>query len=63
MTALEEERNARQATIDWQFSNKQARVKLKKLYPAIPVVRVPALTQAAPYQRPRRCDKVRRAHG
>src|SRR5262249_35008172 len=31
--ALEEERNARQATIDWQFTSGQARVKLKKLYP------------------------------
>jgi hypothetical protein len=31
--ALEEERNARGATIDWQFTTRQARVKLKKLYP------------------------------
>lgn len=31
--ALEEERNARRATIEWQFSSRQARVKLKKLYP------------------------------
>lgn len=33
--ALEDERNARYATIDWQFTNKQARVKLKKLYPVV----------------------------
>jgi hypothetical protein len=33
--ALEAERNARQATIDWQFTNKRARVKLKKLYPEV----------------------------
>ncbi len=31
--ALEDERNARRATIDWQFTNRQARVKLKRLYP------------------------------
>jgi hypothetical protein len=30
--ALEEERNARKATIDWQFTARQARVKLKNLY-------------------------------
>ncbi len=30
--ALEEERNARRATIDWQFTSRQARVKLKSLY-------------------------------
>jgi len=33
--ALEEERNACRATIDWQFTNRQARVKLKKLYPIL----------------------------
>jgi hypothetical protein len=33
--ALEDERNARKATIDWQFTNRQARVKLKKLYPVV----------------------------
>ena len=33
--ALEAERNARRATIDWQFTNRQARVKLKKLYPSL----------------------------
>lgn len=32
---LEEERNARYATIEWQFTNRQARVKLKKLYPVV----------------------------
>jgi hypothetical protein len=31
--ALEDERNERRATIRWQFTNRQARVKLKKLYP------------------------------
>lgn len=34
--ALEAERNERRATIEWQFTNRQARVKLKKLYPVIP---------------------------
>ena len=33
--ALEAERNTHRATIDWQFTNRQARVKLKKLYPVI----------------------------
>ena len=33
--ALEAERNARGATIDWQFTPRQARVKLKKLYPVV----------------------------
>ncbi len=33
--ALEAERNERRATIDWQFTNRQARVKLKKLYPTL----------------------------
>jgi len=33
--ALEIERNSRRATIDWQFTNRQARVKLKKLYPVV----------------------------
>ena len=33
--ALEDERNARKAAIDWQFTNRQARVKLKKLYPVV----------------------------
>jgi hypothetical protein len=34
--ALEAERNARRATIDWQFTNRTARVKLKKVYPVLP---------------------------
>jgi hypothetical protein len=33
--ALEDERNARHATIDWQFTNRQARIKLKQLYPVV----------------------------
>jgi hypothetical protein len=35
VTALEVERNARQATIDWQFSSRQARIKLKHVYPVV----------------------------
>ncbi len=35
VTAWEEERNATQVTIDWQFTTADARVKLKHLYPAI----------------------------
>jgi DDE superfamily endonuclease len=33
--ALQTERNARRATIDWQFTARQARVKLKTLYPLV----------------------------
>jgi hypothetical protein len=33
--ALEAERNARRATIDWQFTSRQARVTLKNLYPLV----------------------------
>jgi hypothetical protein len=33
--ALEAERNERRATINWQFTSHQARVKLKRLYPAV----------------------------
>jgi hypothetical protein len=33
--ALEAERNACRATIDWQFTARQARVKLQKLYPVV----------------------------
>lgn len=33
--ALETERNEQQATIDWQFTARQARVKLKTLYPVV----------------------------
>jgi hypothetical protein len=32
---LEGERNARRAIIDWQFTARQARSKLKRLYPAV----------------------------
>jgi len=35
VSALEDERNARRATIEWQFTNRQARVKLKRLYPVV----------------------------
>jgi hypothetical protein len=35
VSALEEERNARHATNDWQFTNRQARAKLKKCYPIV----------------------------
>jgi hypothetical protein len=35
VSALEAERNARRATIDWQFTSRQARVKLKRLYPVV----------------------------
>jgi hypothetical protein len=35
VSALEAERNAQKATIAWQFSNQQARVKLNKLYPVV----------------------------
>ncbi len=35
VSALEAERNERRATIDWQFTARQARVKLKRLYPAV----------------------------
>lgn len=33
--ALERERNSRQATIDWQFTCDDARLKLKRLYPSL----------------------------
>jgi DDE superfamily endonuclease len=35
VSALEAERNARRATIGWQFTSRQARVKLKNLYPVV----------------------------
>lgn len=31
----EKDRNSREATIDWQFTNEKARVKLKRLYPSL----------------------------
>jgi hypothetical protein len=37
VSALAAERNARRATIEWQFTNRRARVKLEKLYPPISV--------------------------
>ena len=30
-------RDNKKATIDWQFKNKEARIKLEKLYPSIKV--------------------------
>jgi len=33
--ALEAERTARRAIIDWRFTSRQARVKLKKVYPVV----------------------------
>ena len=35
VTALETERNAAQATIDWRFTTGDARVKLARLYPKL----------------------------
>jgi hypothetical protein len=35
VAAMEAKRNDRRATIDWQFTNRQARVKLKKRYPMV----------------------------
>ena len=31
----EKERNQQQATVNWRFSNQDARVKLKRLYPQL----------------------------
>jgi transposase len=33
--AWEQERNAKQVTVDWQFRTQDARIKLKRLYPCI----------------------------
>jgi hypothetical protein len=33
--ALEEERDVCRATLDWQFTSRQACVKLKKLHPVL----------------------------
>jgi hypothetical protein len=33
--AWQNHRNNKNATIDWQFKNEEARIKLKKLYPSI----------------------------
>lgn len=35
VTAWQRERNARQVTVDWQFTTPDARIKLKRLYPCI----------------------------
>lgn len=34
-TAWQEDRNEAEATVDWQFTNEEARIKLKRLYPEI----------------------------
>ena len=34
-TAWQEERNAEEATVDWQFTTEEARIKLKRLYPKV----------------------------
>jgi hypothetical protein len=34
-TAWQEERNMAEATVDWQFTTEEARIKLKRLYPKI----------------------------
>lgn len=36
VAAWEKKRNAQQATIDWRFSVKDAREKMKRLYPSLP---------------------------
>jgi hypothetical protein len=35
IAAWEDTRNMANATVDWQFSTHDARIKLKKLYPSI----------------------------
>jgi hypothetical protein len=35
VTAWEKDRNKNQAKADWQFTTADARIKLKRLYPAI----------------------------
>ncbi len=35
VNAWKEHRNNKKAVINWQFTNKEARVKLKRLYPRI----------------------------
>ena len=35
VAAWENNRNNKECKINWQFTNKQARVKLKRLYPSI----------------------------
>jgi hypothetical protein len=33
--AWEQTKNAKTATINWQFTNEKARIKLKRLYPSL----------------------------
>jgi hypothetical protein len=35
--AWQDRRNAKKATVHWQFSVENARTKLKRLYPSLPV--------------------------
>lgn len=35
VAAWQEHRNSKNSVIDWQFTNKDARIKLKRLYPLI----------------------------
>ena len=39
MLAWEQDRNNRDATVDWQFATRDARIKLESLYPKISRVR------------------------
>jgi hypothetical protein len=41
VTALEAERNAAQATINWRFTADDARVKLARLYPKLEAAKIP----------------------
>ncbi len=34
-TSWQKQRNAAEATVDWQFTTEEARVKLRRLYPKI----------------------------
>jgi hypothetical protein len=36
VNAWQEDRNNKEVTINWQFTNHKARIKLKRLYPTIP---------------------------
>lgn len=35
VNAWQDDRNNKEATINWQFTNDKARVKLKRIYPTI----------------------------
>ena len=37
VSAWEKSRNAKKETIDWRFTTKDARIKLKRLYPSFEV--------------------------